>query len=858
MEDKKTITAPSILALAIAAVSSAPVVAQDELIEEVITIGTRVEGRSATDSAVPIDIVTGEDFANQGDTDLNNLLRNIVPSYNVNNQPISDAASLVRPANLRGLAPDHTLVLVNGKRRHRAAVIAWLGNGVSDGAQGADISQIPSIALDQVEVLRDGAAAQYGSDAIAGVMNFKLKDAPDGGSIEVKAGQFYEGDGTQYTVAANYGMPFTANGFANVSFEYGSSDPTDRSVQRNDAIALVEAGNTDVADPAQVWGRPEIEDDLKAVVNLGLDLGGGREFYAFGNYGSKTVDGGFYFRNPDTRSGVFGVQQFETDINGDFVLDGKGDKVPLKDADGDNVFHRLVGDLTGNMSGNCPTNLDSKDTAGLAAVMSDPDCFVFNEMFPGGFTPRFGGDVTDLAGVAGVRGETDSGWHYDISAALGYNDVEFFIYNTVNASLGPQSPTAFNPGAYTQLEKNFNIDVNKGYEVGLASELSVAAGFEWRDEVFEITTGDQASYEIGPLAEQGFSAASNGFPGFGPLAGGKWGRSNVATYLDLEADVTEGWLLGLALRFEDFEDFGTTTNGKLATNIDITDSLSLRGSVSTGFRAPTPGQSNAFNVSTEFDVDLGELVNNGTIPSTNPVAELRGGEALDPEKSTSWTVGTVLSLGPVDVTIDYFNIELEDRIAPSQLYSLTQAEIDDLVASGVTSAANLQNFRFFTNDFDTTTKGVDIVATYTTEMIGDSTDFSLAFNRTDTSVDKYSPETIDATRVRELEEGLPQTRWNLSANTLLADWRLMARVSYFDDWFDSEDGQVYSGEYIVDAELAYHFTEKASVTLGAQNLLDQNPEENPGAADGVGNRYSQFSPFGFDGGFYYLRTRYEF
>ena len=823
MINKKIIVAPSLLALAISA-ASMPASAQDELIEEVITIGTRVEGRSATDSAVPIDIVTGEDFANQGDTDLNNLLRNIVPSYNANNQPISDAASIVRPANLRGLAPDHTLVLVNGKRRHRAAVIAWLGNGVSDGAQGPDISQIPSIALDQVEVLRDGAAAQYGSDAIAGVMNFKLKDAPDGGSVEVKAGQFYEGDGNQYTVAANYGMPFTANGFANVSFEYGTSDATDRSVQRNDALALIEAGNTAVADPAQVWGRPEIKDDFKSVLNLGLELGGGKEFYAFGNYGTKTVDGGFYFRNPETRSGVFA------------------------DPDG----NPLVADLDSS------NGIDSCVGMSHADAISNAECFSFQEMFPGGFTPRFGGDVTDLAGVAGVRGESASGWNYDISASLGYNDVDFFIYNTVNASLGPQSPTSFNPGAYTQLEKNFNIDVSKGYEVGLASELSVAAGFEWRDEIFEITTGDQASYEIGPFAAQGFSAASNGFPGFGPLAGGQWGRSNIATYLDLEADVTEGWLLGLALRVEDFEDFGTTTNGKLATNIDITDNISLRGSVSTGFRAPTPGQSNAFNVSTEFDVALGELVNNGTIPSTNPVAQLRGGEALDPEKSTSWTIGTVLALGPVDVTIDYFNIELEDRIAPSQNYSLTQAEVDSLVASGVTSAANLQNFRFFTNDFDTTTKGVDIVASYTTEAIGDSTDFSLAFNQTDTSVDKYSPETIDATRIRELQEGLPQTRWNLSANTMLASWRVMGRVSYYDDWFDSEDGQVYSGEYIVDAELAYNFTDSLSVTLGAQNLLDQTPEENPGAADGSGNRYSQFSPFGFDGGFYYLRSRYQF
>ena len=823
MEIIKPFKYPSLLAIAIAAASSPALAQEDEIIEEVITIGTRVEGRSATESAVPIDIITGDDFVNQGGSDLNSLLRNVVPSYNVNTQPISDAASLVRPANLRGLAPDHTLVLINGKRRHRAAVIAWLGNGVSDGAQGPDISQIPSIALQQVEVLRDGAAAQYGSDAIAGVINFQLKDNSEGGAVEIKAGQFYEGDGRQFTVAGNYGMPFTAQGFVNVSFEVGSKEDTDRSVQRNDAAALIAAGNTDVANPAQVWGSPEIKDDLKSVVNLGVDLGGGKEFYAFGNYGGKTVDGGFYFRNPETRSAVYS--------------NGTGP---------------LIGDLD-------PSNgLDSCTGFTHAQALSSAECFSFQEMFPGGFTPRFGGEVTDLAGLAGVRGDLDNGWSYDVSASLGYNDVDFFIYNTVNASLGPQSPTSFNPGAYTQLEKNFNIDLVKGFEVGLASELNVATGFEWRDETFEITTGDQASYEIGPLAAQGFSAASNGFPGFGPLAGGQWSRSNVATYVDLEADVVDGWLVGMALRFEDFEDFGTTTNGKLATNLALTDTLSLRGSWSTGFRAPTPGQSNAFNVSTEFDLTLNDLVNNGTIPSTNPVALLRGGEALDPEKSTNWTIGAVFTLGAIDVTVDYFNIELEDRIAPSQLYSLTQTEVDSLVASGVTSAANLQNFRFFTNDFDTTTTGFDIVATYGTEAIGDSTDISLAFNQTQTSVDSFTPETIDATRIRELEQGLPETRWNLSSTTLIGDWRLMARVSYYDDWFDSEDGQVYSGETLVDAEVSYAFTDKASVILGAQNLLDQTPEENPGAADGVGNRYSQFSPFGFEGGFYYLRTRYEF
>jgi iron complex outermembrane receptor protein len=279
------------------------VLAQEEAIEEIVTTGTRAQARSVEDSPAPVDVLGGEYFRNQGDTDLQNLVRNIVPSYNVNVQPISDAATVVRPANLRGLAPDHTLVLINGKRRHRAAVIYWLGNGVANGAQGPDISMIPSIALKQVEVLRDGAAAQYGSDAIAGVMNFILKDDAEGLTVEGKWGQYQEGDGDKYSVAANLGLPLTDAGYANFSFEYGESDPTSRSVQRDDAAALIAAGNTDVLNPAQIWGSPLIEDDMKFWGNLGLDLGGGGFAYAFGNYSKKFVDGGFYFRNPNTRSG---------------------------------------------------------------------------------------------------------------------------------------------------------------------------------------------------------------------------------------------------------------------------------------------------------------------------------------------------------------------------------------------------------------------------------------------------------------------------------------------------------------------------------------------------------------------------
>jgi len=432
--------------------------AQEEgLIEEVITTGTRSRARSVEDSPAPVDVLTGDYFSNQGDTDLVNLIRNIVPSYNVNAQPISDAATIVRPANLRGLAPDHTLVLINGKRRHRAAVIYWLGNGVADGAQGADISAIPSIALKQVEVLRDGAAAQYGSDAIAGVMNFILKDSAEGISLEAKVGEYSEGDGQAYSIAGNIGLPLGDDGFANFSFEYGEADATDRSIQRDDAAGLIAAGNTAVANPAQIWGSPEITNEIKIFANLGLDMGNGTSAYAHGNYATKHVDGGFYFRNPNTRGAVFSGDSGETLLIGDML--------------------EAAGGAPG--AANCPeveiTN-NVPDPVALAAVFADPNCFSFQEMFPGGFTPRFGGDVTDVALAAGVRGEMDNGIRWDVSAGAGMNDVDFFINNTVNASLGPATPTEFNPGDYTQVEQMFNIDF--GYSP--TDSTNIAFGAEWR------------------------------------------------------------------------------------------------------------------------------------------------------------------------------------------------------------------------------------------------------------------------------------------------------------------------------------------------------------------------------------------
>ena len=807
------------------------------VLEGLVAVGSRSRPRTVTQSAVPIDAIAGQDIIEQGDTDVSDLVRTVVPSFNVNPQAVGDAARIVRPASLRGLAPDHTLVLVNGKRRHRASIIMWIGGGFADGAQGPDISTIPAIALRQVEILRDGASAQYGSDAIAGVMNLTLKDARSGGGIEVRTGSFYEGDGESYTVAGNIGLPLGRRGFANLSAEYGAANPTSRSVQRDDAAALIAAGNTHVRDPAQIWGAHDVDNDFKLWGSFGQFFGDGLRLYGHANYASETVAGGFFYRNPNTRQGVFSVDGGRTLLVGD-VLDAQD------------------GVLDG--SADCPVVTITNhvpDPAALGRVFDDPNCFTFQEMFPGGFTPRFGGDATDASVVMGLKGHALGGLLWDVSAGFGQNAVDFFIDRTVNASLGPESPSSFDPGVYRQREIGLNADLN--YTVN--DMVTVAGGAEFRDEYFEIGLGETAAWVIGPFAPQGFSAGSNGFPGFSDIAAGGWHRANYAAYGDLEVRAPDDrWTLATAIRVEDFEDFGTTANGKLAARYGLTGALAVRGSVSTGFRAPTPGQQNAFNVSTQFAPDRRELVNNGTIPSTSAVAAIKGGKALDAETSLNASFGLVLDADPFTLSADYFRIDLSDRIALSQVFELDPAEAERLIAEGITSARNLANFRFFTNDFDTRTQGVDVVAAFVPPGIGGDPEFNLAFNYTHTAVIRHNPAVLNQVRIRQLRDALPGIRWVGSARrTWGGALSTLARLSYYAGWFDSRDDRDYPGEYLVDLDASYAISGSTTLTLGAQNALNRYPEENPGAAAVAGNRYSPNSPFGSSGGFYYVKMGYS-
>ena len=850
--------------------------------ETIVVVGSRAAPRSVTESTVPVDVILTENLASQGSRDLANQLRTVIPSFNISTQPISDAATVVRPASLRNLAPDHTLVLVNGKRRHRSAVITWLGNGVADGSQGPDISIIPSIAIRQVEVLRDGAAAQYGSDAIAGVMNFQLKNDPSGGSLEVQSGGYFDtssgnratcgsgiigdikhscngigGRGRTFSVAGNVGAPLGSNGFANFSMEYGEAEPTNRAIQRNDAMDIINAGNTNLRDTAQVWGSPRINHDFKLFANFGHLIDDRFQLYGHGNYASRKVTGGFYFRNPHTRGGVFRGP----------VVDGNrtllvGDRVWAETAPTSRV--PPPGREPG--AGGCPIVpvVDNVPDAGaLAAVEADPNCFTLYSRFPGGFTPQFGGDLSDHSVVGGVRGFASNGFTWDASVSIGASEIDQFIFDTVNASLGFDTPTSFRPGTYRQDETNLNFDISYPF----SDLVHFAAGAEWRREEFTISAGGQPSWEIGPYAVQGFSSGSNGFNGYrADTTAGSWSRSNIAVYSDVEFADPGRWTLGTAVRLEDFEDFGTTVNGKLSGRLKLTDVVALRAAVSTGFRAPTPGQQNAFNVTTAF-ID-GQLTNNGVVPSTSAVAVARGGDQLQPETSVNYSAGVVLEKGPFNFTADFFRIDIDDRVALSQEIKLSEGEIETLLSEGIAEARNFPVFRFFLNDFSTTTQGIDLIST----LAAGRTTFSAVFNYTDTEVKNIETSVIDAFRIATLERGLPNTRWNFSVNHDARRWNLMTRLNFFGQFWDSEDarnaaglGEVaaselyssYSGKALLDVELGIPFRDNIALAIGGENVLNTYPDVNPYGAMTVGNYYGQFSPFGFNGANFYVRLNYS-
>ncbi len=807
-------------------------------VEEVVVTGSRAAPRAAMDTAAPVDVFSAQDFQDQGTSDINDLMRNLVPTFNVQTQDINDGSSLVRPTTLRGLPADNTLVLVNGKRRHRSAVIQYGRSGT----HFPDIQMIPPIAMRQVEVLRDGASAQYGSDAIAGVFNFQLKENREGASFEYKTGQYTETkDGTLQYLAGNVGLPLGADGFASVSFDMTNQMRSDRSIQRGDAQALINSGNKAVPVNAQKQGLPEV-DNFNIMVNAGINLSANQELYSFGGYSEKENELDFFYRPAENRGGLF-----------------------------TSGANHLILDTTGNGTGNCPTIPRSVYPAAgstfnvLNAVGNNPNCFSFLEWYPGGYTPVFGGNIVDVSNVTGVRGELSNGTRYDVSINNGFSEVEFFIYNTTNPSMGPDSPSSFRPGIYTTIENTFNLDFVTPIDVGMYAPLNFAYGAEWRRETFKVGSRDEASWKVGPYAVQGANVGSDGFPGFSPIAQGSWNRKNWAFYVDMELDVTERLLLGAAVRYEDFyNSFGDTTEGKISARYRITDTMNIRSTYSTGFRAPSPGQSNIVNIST--GVDQGITINQGQIPPTNPIAVAFGGKPLTPENAENFSLGLAWEVGGVDLTVDYYRIVMEDRILNSSNFDITPAIAEQLEASGITGARSITRFNYYTNDMDTTNTGVEIVASYTHDWGNSRTQFNGSWAWTKQELDDFTPALLSRAAQLGLTDQIPRNRGNFRANHTMGDWRMTLQANYYDKYLnvpatlDPTRDYWVGSEVIFSSEIAYTLNDNYTFIIGADNVLNTTPEKvRPiDVGSGTSNKYLTNSGFSPNGRFLYGRVQVEF
>jgi len=646
-------------------------------------------------------------------------------------------------------------------------------------------------------------------------------------------GEYTEGDGATSTIAGKYGMPLGQDGFVTASFQIRQADDTSRSDQRPDAAALIAAGNTAVATPAQIWGAPKIDDDVTFFMNAGVMNSDGSESYMFGNYSERDVDGGFYYRNPDGRDGVF--------TSGDF---------------------RLVGDVDGTCAYSTAGTVDPADYTLRNTIMADTSCFLMNQIAPGGYTPRFVGTITDTSFTTGRRGDiTDgflSGYSYDLSGSVGRNEADFGLNNTVNPSMGPDTPRNFTTGSYIELEKTFNFDLTK-----VVDSMTIAYGAEWREETFEVISGEEASWKAGKFALQGFNVGSHGFAGFSPDSQGSFTRRSYGIYVDLENQVSDELLLGGAFRYEDYSSFGDTNDFKLKAMYQVSDTVSLRASTSTGFRAPTQGQVNVVNTQTTL-VD-GQLTQAQTLPGFK-----LGAGQLKPEEATNTSFGIVYNEGALSLTADFFSIELEDRVALTSNAAPTAAQVTAMGVAGIPNPELIGQVNYFTNDFDTETTGYDLVAAYSTVLMGAESNISAAWNHTETEVTNSGAVT-GASKIKRLEQGLPEDRMTF---TLAQTWS--DKVSSFvranmygeyyavhADWF----GTTSDAEWTVDASVNYQLTDNFNVSAGVQNLFDTEALKIDGSAGAIGEGvpgnvlggiYYETSPYGIEGAFWYVSAGYNF
>lgn len=805
-----------LLGVALGALTAASAVAQSA--EDVIVVtGTRAEGRTALESTAPVDVISAGTLENNGSTELNVALSYALPSFNFPQPAITDGTDHVRPATLRGLGPDQTLVLVNSRRRHASALVN-LNGSVGRGSSAVDLNTIPVSAIGRVEVLRDGASAQYGSDAIAGVINVGLREAREGGQVTASFGQYATdiplvdqprsaSDGDTTSLSGWVGLPLGAEGFLTLSAEYRDREPTNRAgPDTRQQYPDLPGGGLDPREQSfdrinHRFGLSASE-ALSLFANAGLPINADAELYGWASYQQRDGQGaGFYRRASDSR--------------------------------------------------NVPS------------------------IYPDGFLPYITTDVEDISVLGGVRGDWAE-WGYDFSLGYGRNELGYGVENSLNTSMGASSPTSFDAGALIYDQLTANADFQRNYAVdAFAGPLSVAVGLEYRLESYEIEAGEPASYinggVTGPNGEI-LATGSQVFPGFQPSNAIDEDRDSIAAYIDLETDVTDRFTVSAAARAESYSDFGETVTGKLAARYQLTDALALRGAVSNGFRAPSLQQAYFTSTSTVFTGTPPVPVEVGTFPATSPVAAALGGEPLEAEESLNISGGLVFAQGGFTLTVDAYAIDIDDRIVLSE--NLSGPDVEALlVNAGIT---NITSARFFINGVETETRGVDVVASYGFQT-ADWGDFDLTFgaNFTDTEVtDAPTSEVLPGVslfarrEIARFEVGQPENKLIGSVDWSRGPFAGYVRATRFGETVDpgtAADGsgdEVLSPKTIVDAEFSADITDGLNVAFGANNLFDEYPDvtaETP-ALDGTFSRifpFSGFSPFGFSGRYVYGRIRYS-
>lgn len=775
-------------------------------LEEIAVTGSRRTERSAVDQPVPVDILTQEEIRQTGRTETAQIIQQLAPSFNFPRATVGDGTDHTRPATLRGLGADQVLVLVNGKRRHTSALINV--NGTIGRGQGmVDLNAIPSSAIDRIEILRDGAAAQYGSDAIAGVINIILKaNATDELSLEL--GQTSEGDGNLINLNGTRNFAWGDNGFLQLAAEFRDRGYTNRSL-RDPRIQYFtgDPKNSDSRFVNQINHRQGDADtrDIGAFLNLGKQMGTTTELYAFAGWGRRTGNAAGFWRRP----------------------------------------------------------LDDRTVRAI---------------YPDGFLPFIYSTIYDGSAVVGLKGDM-RGWNWDLSAGYGRNSFRFDIKNTANVSLGAQSPTEFYAGTLVFGQFTGNLDVVKGFNVGLASPLNVAIGGEFRSDNYQIKEGEPDSYRDGGVRISG--GPNNGgiapigsqvFPGFRPADAVSKSRNNIGGYIDLEANVTRSLVLGAAGRAEHYSDFGKTGDYKFTGRLEPTKGLAFRAAFSSGFRAPSLGQSWFSSTATNFVA--GVPTDNRTFPVSDPVAIALGASPLKSETSHNTSAGVAFyPLRGLSITADYYKIVIKDRIVLSGTFNQA-AVVAFLQQQGFTGVGGA---RFFTNAVDTRTTGIDVVAGYGFP-IGATANLRMTggFNKSKNTVTKVQPtpgvlagfqETLfDRVERARIEVGQPSTNFNLGAILTRKDWAFNFRtqrygkVTSFGTPADGSLDQTFDAKLITDLSASYTHNKRITLMLGADNIFDVYPDVNSvGSATVGGNAnfgifpYNGISPFGFNGRFAYVR-----